>query len=50
MSDETELLRIVIAVETLSKHPLARAIVRDGKKKLSDDSSGIQVKSHRPPI
>ncbi len=38
--DETELLRIVIAVETLSKHPLARAIVRDGKKKLSDDSSG----------
>lgn len=32
--DEIELLRIVIAVETLSKHPLARAIVRDGKRKL----------------
>lgn len=37
--DETELLRIVIAVETLSKHPLARAIVRDGKKKLGEDGS-----------
>ncbi|XZE17404.1 heavy metal translocating P-type ATPase [Pirellulaceae bacterium SH449] len=38
--DETELLRIVIAVETLSKHPLARAIVRDGKKKLGEGGNG----------
>ncbi len=40
--DETELLRIVIAVETLSKHPLARAIVRDGKKKLVESGNGSQ--------
>ena len=38
--DETELLRIVIAVEALSKHPLARAIVRDGKKKLGEGENG----------
>lgn len=37
-SDESELLRIAIAVEDLSKHPLAKAVVRDGRKKL--DSSG----------
>jgi Cd2+/Zn2+-exporting ATPase len=34
--DESELLRIAIAVEDLSKHPLARAVVRDGKKKLGE--------------
>jgi Cd2+/Zn2+-exporting ATPase len=39
-TDETELLRIVIAVETLSKHPLARAIVRDGKKRLGKGVNG----------
>ena len=32
--DERELLRIAVAVEDLSKHPLAKAIVRDGKSKL----------------
>ena len=31
---ENELLRIVVAVEALSDHPLARAIVRDGKARL----------------
>lgn len=39
--DELELLRTVIAVEVLSKHPLARAIVRDGKKKLGTGEDGI---------
>ncbi len=37
--DETELLRTAIAVEDLSKHPLAKAVVRDGKKRLSDGQS-----------
>lgn len=37
--DEAELLRFVIAVETLSKHPLARAIVRDGSKRLGEGES-----------
>jgi Cd2+/Zn2+-exporting ATPase len=35
-ADETELLRTAIAVEDLSKHPLAKAVVRDGKSKLGD--------------
>ena len=30
--EKSELLRIAIAVESLSKHPLAKAVVRDGKK------------------
>ncbi|MCO8123360.1 heavy metal translocating P-type ATPase [Stieleria sp. TO1_6] len=34
--DETELLRTAIAVEDLSKHPLAKAVVRDGLKRLDD--------------
>lgn len=38
--DESELLRIAIAVEDLSKHPLAKAVVRDGKKKLGERESG----------
>ncbi|HNP08687.1 MAG TPA: heavy metal translocating P-type ATPase, partial [Cyclobacteriaceae bacterium] len=33
---ETELLKIAIAVESLSSHPLARAVVRDGKARLGD--------------
>uniref|UniRef100_UPI0036F4AEF7 heavy metal translocating P-type ATPase n=1 Tax=Adhaeretor mobilis TaxID=1930276 RepID=UPI0036F4AEF7 len=37
---ESELLRIAIAVEDLSKHPLAQAVVRDGREKLSD---GVDV-------
>ncbi|MCA9047111.1 MAG: heavy metal translocating P-type ATPase [Planctomycetaceae bacterium] len=39
--EETELLRIAIAVEDLSKHPLAKAVVRDGKEKLGERSSDI---------
>lgn len=38
--DELELLRFAIAVEDLSKHPLAKAVVRDGKKKLGERESG----------
>lgn len=33
---ETELLKIAIAVESLSSHPLARAVVRDGKSRLGN--------------
>ena len=33
-SSETELLQISVAVEALSDHPLARAIVRDGTERL----------------
>ena len=43
--DEWELLRIAIAVEDLSKHPLAKAIVRDGKSKLDS----LSVKSKESP-
>ncbi|MCO8123997.1 heavy metal translocating P-type ATPase [Stieleria sp. TO1_6] len=32
---ETELLRIAVAVESLSQHPLAKALVRDGSERLS---------------
>ena len=38
--DEPELLRIAIAVEDLSKHPLAKAVVRDGKIRLGVWESG----------
>jgi Cd2+/Zn2+-exporting ATPase len=41
--DESELLRIVIAVEDLSKHPLAKAVVRDGKRRLGDRGPGSAV-------
>ncbi len=34
--EQPELLRIAIAVEDLSKHPLAKAVVRDGKERLGD--------------
>jgi len=37
-TDENELLKMVIAVENLSDHPLAKAVVRDGKKRLEGDS------------
>ncbi len=33
---ETELLKIAVAVEELSDHPLAKALVRDGKERLGD--------------
>ena len=39
--EESELLRIAIAVENLSKHPLAKAVVRDGKEKLGEGSLSI---------
>src|SRR5699024_5738190 len=31
-----ELLKVAVSVEDLSEHPLARAIVRDGKKQLKN--------------
>lgn len=40
--DESELLRFAIAVEELSKHPLAKAVVRDGKKKLGEGENASQ--------
>lgn len=36
--DEIELLKIAVAVESLSDHPLAKAIVRDGKERLNGES------------
>ena len=35
-TDEGELLAIAVAVESLSDHPLAQAIVRDGRERLGD--------------
>jgi Cd2+/Zn2+-exporting ATPase len=37
-TEEDELLKMAIAVENLSDHPLAKAVVRDGKKRLEGDS------------
>ncbi|MEQ8239157.1 MAG: heavy metal translocating P-type ATPase [Cyclobacteriaceae bacterium] len=34
--NENELLKIAVAVEALSDHPLAKAVVRDGKERLKD--------------
>lgn len=34
--DEEEMLKIAIAVEALSDHPLAKAVVRDGKERLKN--------------
>ena len=36
--DEKELLKIAVAVESLSDHPLAKAIVRDGKERLDGEN------------
>jgi Cd2+/Zn2+-exporting ATPase len=36
--NENDLLKIVVAVEALSDHPIAKAIVRDGKEKLGNDN------------
>lgn len=36
--DEKALLKKVVAVEALSDHPIAKAIVRDGKERLQDDN------------
>ncbi len=35
---EEELLKIAVAVENLSDHPLAKAVVRDGKKRLEGNT------------
>lgn len=35
---ENDLLKTVVAVESLSDHPLAKAIVRDGKEKLGNET------------
>lgn len=35
---ETELLKIVVAVESLSDHPIAKAISRDGRERLKDEA------------
>ncbi|NIM42808.1 MAG: heavy metal translocating P-type ATPase [Hydrogenophaga sp.] len=37
-TDETELLSVAVAVESLSDHPLAAAIARDGRKRLTDQT------------
>ncbi len=42
---ETELLKLVVAVESLSNHPLARAIVNDGKLKLVDQQVPVATES-----
>lgn len=36
--DETALLKTVVAVEALSDHPIAKAIVRDGKERLKTET------------
>ncbi|PTX44505.1 Cd2+/Zn2+-exporting ATPase [Christiangramia gaetbulicola] len=36
---ENELLKIAVAVESLSDHPLAKAVVRDGKERLEGEES-----------
>ncbi len=41
--DEQIVLQTVIAVEALSDHPLARAVVRDGKAKLGDGANFSEV-------
>lgn len=43
--DEAELLRIAVAVEALSKHPLAQAVVRDGTTRLEASASGVPIPS-----
>ena len=36
-TSEKELLKTAVAVESLSDHPLAKAVVRDGKERLNND-------------
>lgn len=36
--NEEELLKIAVGVESLSDHPLAKAVVRDGKERLKDNT------------
>lgn len=42
--EEEELLKIAVAVETLSDHPLAKAVVRDGKERIKN--SDLQEATH----
>ena len=37
-SNENELLKIVVAIESLSDHPLAKAIAKGGRERLKDES------------
>ena len=48
---EDELLRVAIAVESLSDHPLASAVVRGGKERLKSDSAleAHDVQKHHGP-
>lgn len=48
--DETELLRMAIAVESLSKHPLAKAVVRDASERLQQRAgqAGRSDQAHAP--
>lgn len=41
---DTELLRTAIAVEDLSKHPLAKAVVRDGTARLKSIETGRKIR------
>ena len=45
--EENELLKIAVAVENLSDHPLAKAVVRDGKERLKgtdmNDASDLEA-------
>jgi Cd2+/Zn2+-exporting ATPase len=41
---DTELLRTAIAVEDLSKHPLAKAVVRDGTARLKSIETGSTIR------
>ena len=41
LATEEQLLRTVVAVESLSDHPLAAAVVRDGSKRLRDSMNSL---------
>jgi heavy metal translocating P-type ATPase len=46
-TDENEVLQIAVAVEALSDHPLAKAVVRDGRERLEgadiSEASGLEA-------
>lgn len=48
--EQAELLRIAIALESLSQHPLAKAVVRDGERKLAAGPSDIPEASNLKSI
>lgn len=45
--DEAELLSVAIAVEDLSDHPLAAAVVRDGRKRLATEAPSSKAEDLR---